>query len=210
MNGPFVLIDDRCATSMRNVWAIGDLTGEPMLAHRAMAQGEMVAEIIAGHKRAFDNAAIPAIMFTDPEVVSVGLSPDAAREKCGETRVGVFPLRANGRALTLQADDGFVRIVARSGQPRGAGRAGGGSRGQRTFGRLHAGAGNGGPARRCGGNHRRPPDRGRSLSRSRAGGDGKGAAYLGAAVLGPPVVGDFALDHFALIVVVLVIEVVVV
>ena len=114
MNGPFVLIDDRCATSMRNVWAIGDLTGEPMLAHRAMAQGQMVAEIIAGQKRAFDKVAIPAIIFTDPEVVSVGLSPDAAREMRGETRVGVFPLRANGRALTLQADDGFVRVVARA------------------------------------------------------------------------------------------------
>ena len=113
MSGPFVRIDERCATSMRNVWAIGDVTGEPMLAHRATAQGEMVAEIIAGHKRAFDKVAIPAITFTDPEIVSVGLSPDAARER-GETSIGLFPFRANGRALTLQRDDGFVRIVARA------------------------------------------------------------------------------------------------
>ena len=113
MSGPFVRIDERCATSMRNVWAIGDVTGEPMLAHRAMAQGEMVAEIIAGHKRAFDKVAIPAITFTDPEVVSVGLSPQAARER-GEIAVGLFPFRANGRALTLQREDGFVRIVARA------------------------------------------------------------------------------------------------
>ncbi len=113
MSGPFVRIDDRCATSMRDVWAIGDVTGEPMLAHRAMAQGEMVAEIIAGRNRAFDTVAIPAITFTDPEVVSVGLSPEAARER-GETRVSVFPFRANGRALTLQREDGFVRIVARA------------------------------------------------------------------------------------------------
>ncbi len=113
MSGPFIRIDERCATSMRNVWAIGDVTGEPMLAHRATAQGEMVAEIIAGHKRAFDKVAIPAITFTDPEIVSVGLSPDAARER-GETSIGLFPFRANGRALTLQRDDGFVRIVARA------------------------------------------------------------------------------------------------
>ena len=69
---------------MRNVWAIGDVTGEPMLAHRAMAQGEMVAEIIAGEKRAFDHRAIPAICFTDPEIVAVGLSPEAARAAHGE------------------------------------------------------------------------------------------------------------------------------
>jgi dihydrolipoamide dehydrogenase len=113
MSGPFIRIDERCATSMRNVWAIGDVTGEPMLAHRASAQGEMVAEIISGKKRAFDQVAIPAVTFTDPEVVSVGLSPEAARAR-GETRIGVFPFRASGRALTLQRDDGFVRVVARA------------------------------------------------------------------------------------------------
>ena len=75
MNGRAVRIDDQCRTSMRNVWAIGDLTGEPMLAHRAMAQGEMVAEIIAGRRRRFAPAAIPAVCFTDPEVVVVGRTP---------------------------------------------------------------------------------------------------------------------------------------
>ncbi|HEY1453091.1 MAG TPA: dihydrolipoyl dehydrogenase [Roseiarcus sp.] len=114
MSGPFVRIDDQCATSMRNVWAIGDVTGEPMLAHRAMAQGEMVAEIIAGQKRAFDHIAIPAICFTDPEIVAAGLAPDAARAAHGEIRVGLFPFRANGRAMTLQDDDGFVRVIARA------------------------------------------------------------------------------------------------
>ena len=114
MAGPFVRIDDRSATSMRNVWAIGDVTGEPMLAHRAMAQGEMVAEVIAGEKRAFDHRAIPAICFTDPEIVAVGLSPEAAKAAHGETVVGLFPFRANGRAMTLQDDEGFVRIVARA------------------------------------------------------------------------------------------------
>jgi dihydrolipoamide dehydrogenase len=114
MSGAFVRIDAACATSMRNVWAIGDVTGEPMLAHRAMAQGEMVAEIIAGKKRAFDRVAIPAICFTDPEIVAVGLSPDAAKAAHGEIRVGHFPFRANGRAMTLQDDEGFVRVVARA------------------------------------------------------------------------------------------------
>jgi dihydrolipoamide dehydrogenase len=114
MSGPFVRIDATCATSMRNVWAIGDVTGEPMLAHRAMAQGAMVAEIIAGEKRAFDHVAIPSICFTDPEIVAVGLSPDAAKAAHGEIRVGHFPFRANGRAMTLQDDEGFVRVVARS------------------------------------------------------------------------------------------------
>ena len=114
MSGPFVRIDDQCATSMRNVWAIGDVTGEPMLAHRAMAQGELVAEIIAGEKRAFDSLAIPAICFTDPEIVAVGLAPEAAKAAHGEIRVGRFPFRANGRAMTLQDDEGFVRVVARA------------------------------------------------------------------------------------------------
>jgi dihydrolipoamide dehydrogenase len=114
MSGPFVRIDATCATSMRNVWAIGDVTGEPMLAHRAMAQGEMVAEIIAGERRAFDRVAVPAVCFTDPEIVAVGLSPDAAKAAHGEIRVGHFPFRANGRAMTLQDDEGFVRVVARA------------------------------------------------------------------------------------------------
>ena len=114
MSGLFVRIDDKCSTSMRNVWAIGDVTGEPMLAHRAMAQGAMVAEIIAGEKRAFDRVAIAAICFTDPEIVSVGLTPDAAKAAHGEIRVGLFPFRANGRAMTKQADEGFVRVVARA------------------------------------------------------------------------------------------------
>lgn len=113
MAGPFIRVDERCATSMRNVWAVGDVTGEPMLAHRAMAQGEMVAEIIAGKKRAFDWRAIPAVCFTDPEIVAVGLPPEAAREAHGEIVSGLFPFRANGRAMTRQDDDGFVRVVAR-------------------------------------------------------------------------------------------------
>ncbi|HWI84148.1 dihydrolipoyl dehydrogenase [Ramlibacter sp.] len=113
MAGRAVRVDDQCRTSMRNVWAIGDVTGEPMLAHRAMAQGELVAEVIAGHKRRFAPAAMPAICFTDPEVVTVGLSPDAAERAGQECIVSAFPFAANGRAMTLESSDGFVRVVAR-------------------------------------------------------------------------------------------------
>ena len=113
MNNGFIAIDEECRTSMTDVFAIGDVTGEPMLAHRAMAQGEVVAELIAGKRRTFEPAAIPAVCFTDPEVVSVGLSPDAAREAGHEVAIGKFPLPVNGRAMTIGADTGFVRVVAR-------------------------------------------------------------------------------------------------
>ena len=112
--GRFIRIDGRCATSMRDVWAIGDVTGEPMLAHRAMAQGEMVAEIIAGKKSVFDHKAMPAICFTDPEIVSVGLSPQGARDAGFDIKTGQFPFTANGRAMTQADDHGFVRVVARA------------------------------------------------------------------------------------------------
>ncbi|MGF9757901.1 dihydrolipoyl dehydrogenase [Microvirga sp. 0TCS3.31] len=114
MDGPFIRIDEKCQTSMRGIYAIGDVTGEPMLAHRAMAQGEMVAEIIAGHKRVWDKRAIPAVCFTDPEIVAVGLTSDEAQKTGGEIRVGHFPFSANGRAMTKLGEEGFVRIVARA------------------------------------------------------------------------------------------------
>ena len=104
----FVAIDSRCRTAMRDVWAIGDLTGEPLLAHRASAQGEMVAELIAGRARAFEPAAIAAVCFTEPEIVTVGQAPGA-----DGTEASLFPLRASGRALSMDAGEGFVRIVWR-------------------------------------------------------------------------------------------------
>ncbi|NBJ11085.1 dihydrolipoyl dehydrogenase [Microvirga arsenatis] len=113
MDGPFIRIDERCQTSMRGIYAIGDVTGEPMLAHRAMAQGEMVAEIVAGHRRVWDKRAIPAVCFTDPEIVAVGLTPEEA-QKMGEVRIGHFPFSANGRAMTKLGEEGFVRVVARA------------------------------------------------------------------------------------------------
>ncbi len=114
-SGNFIRIDRKCRTSAPGVFAIGDVAGEPMLAHKASAQGEMVAEIIAGKNRDFDKVAIPAIVFTEPEIVSVGLSPDEARDLGEEVITGKFPLAANGRALTLEAEKtgGFIRVTAR-------------------------------------------------------------------------------------------------
>ncbi|TDF77541.1 dihydrolipoyl dehydrogenase [Pseudomonas sp. H9] len=113
MNGAAIAIDERCQTSMRNVWAIGDLSGEPMLAHRAMAQGEMVAEIIAGKTRRFEPNAIAAVCFTDPELVVVGKTPEHVEQEGLDCIVAQFPFAANGRAMTLESKSGFVRVVAR-------------------------------------------------------------------------------------------------
>jgi dihydrolipoamide dehydrogenase len=102
MAGRFLRIDEQCHSSMRDVFAVGDVTGEPML-----------AEIIAGRPRGWDKRCIPAICFTDPEIVTAGLDPDAARAAGHAVRVASFPFRANGRAMTLDAESGFVRVVAR-------------------------------------------------------------------------------------------------
>jgi dihydrolipoamide dehydrogenase len=113
MNGRAIKVDATGRTSMRNVWAIGDVTGEPMLAHRAMAQGEVAAECIAGHKRRFEPLAIPAVCFTDPEVVAVGQTQGQAAQAGIEALTAVFPFAANGRSLTMEGGEGFVRVVAR-------------------------------------------------------------------------------------------------
>jgi dihydrolipoamide dehydrogenase len=120
MNGRWVRIDDQCRTSMKNVWAIGDLVGEPMLEHKAAAQGEMVAEIIAGRRRRFDPVAIPAVCFTEPEIVCVGLLPDEVAASGTEVITAQFPFAANGRALSMEAgaSGGFVRVLARKGDHR--------------------------------------------------------------------------------------------
>ena len=115
MAGRFVKVDDRCRTAMTGVYAIGDLVGEPMLEHKAATQGEMVAEIVSGAKRRFDPASIPAVCFTEPEIVSAGLAPGDKALAGIETVTAQFPFSANGRALSMEAGDdgGFVRILAR-------------------------------------------------------------------------------------------------
>lgn len=110
MDGPFIRVDERCSTSMKNVWAIGDVVGEPMLAHKATAQAEVVAEVIAGRKRRFDPIAIPGVCFTEPEIVSVGFLPSQLDAE--HIVVSAFPFAANGRSLSMEAGEGFVRVTS--------------------------------------------------------------------------------------------------
>ncbi|MFD1586730.1 dihydrolipoyl dehydrogenase [Halorientalis brevis] len=108
----FVPTDDRARTDQEHIFAIGDVAGEPMLAHTAMAEGHVAAEVIAGEPAALDHQAIPAAVFTDPEIGTVGMTEAEAEDAGFEPLVGTFPLRASGRALTMDETDGFVRIVA--------------------------------------------------------------------------------------------------
>jgi len=108
----FVPVDERCRTSDPAIYAVGDVTGEPMLAHRAMRQGKVAAEVIAGRPAAFDNVVVPAVVFTDPEVAWCGLTEaDAAREGRA-VKVAKREWAASGRALTLGRSDGLTKMIA--------------------------------------------------------------------------------------------------
>lgn len=108
----FLDTDDHGQTTVDNVFAIGDVAGEPMLAHKGFAEGEVVAEVIAGEPSALDYQSIPKAVFTDPEIGQVGLTESEAAEAGFEPIVGRFPFRASGRALTTGHPDGFVRVIA--------------------------------------------------------------------------------------------------
>ncbi len=108
----FIPVDAELRTNVRHLFAIGDCTGAPLLAHRAMKQGEVAAEIAAGHKSAYDVVAMPGGAFTDPEIATVGLSEAKAREAGHEILVGKFFFGANGRAVAVGAAEGFVKVVA--------------------------------------------------------------------------------------------------
>jgi dihydrolipoamide dehydrogenase len=110
--GGFVQVDDRCRTDDPHVYAVGDVTGEPMLAHRAMRQGKVAAEVLAGQPAAFDNVAIPAVVFTDPEIAWCGLSEAQAKSQGMETKVSKFQWAASGRAATIGRADGLTKLVA--------------------------------------------------------------------------------------------------
>jgi dihydrolipoamide dehydrogenase len=111
--GGFITADDHLRTNVPGIYAIGDVIGGMMLAHKATKEGEVVAEIIAGHNAAFDVRTIPAVVFTDPEIASTGLTEDEARAKGHtELKVGKFPFAALGRALSVNDTDGFVKVVA--------------------------------------------------------------------------------------------------
>jgi dihydrolipoamide dehydrogenase len=99
-------------TNVPGVYAIGDVSGQPMLAHKATKEGEVIAEVIAGHKAAKDWVSIPAAIFTDPEIAVAGLTEAQAKEKGIEVRVGKFPFAALGRAMAVHETEGFFKVVA--------------------------------------------------------------------------------------------------
>jgi dihydrolipoamide dehydrogenase len=107
----FVLVDRQLRTNVPGVYAIGDVAGQPMLAHKASHEAEVVAEVIAGHKAEMDVRAIPAVIFSDPEVASVGISAEEATKKGRAINVGKFPFAALGRAIANADTDGFVKVV---------------------------------------------------------------------------------------------------
>jgi dihydrolipoamide dehydrogenase len=110
--GGFVQIDDRGRTDDPHVYAVGDVTGEPMLAHRAMRQGRVAAEALAGRPAAFDNVAIPAVVFTDPEIAWCGLSEAQARNQGIQAKISKFQWAASGRAATIGRADGLTKLIA--------------------------------------------------------------------------------------------------
>jgi len=108
----FIAVDDRCRTVDPAIYAVGDVTGEPMLAHRAMRQGKVAAEVIAGRPAAFDNVVVPAVVFTDPEVAWCGLTETQAAREGRTVKVAKREWAASGRALTLGRSDGLTKLVA--------------------------------------------------------------------------------------------------
>ncbi|MBL8609047.1 MAG: dihydrolipoyl dehydrogenase [Myxococcales bacterium] len=108
----FVPTDQYGRTNVEGIYAIGDVSGVPMLAHKASKEGEVVAEIIAGHKAAKDWVGIPAAIFTDPEIAVVGVSEEEAKKRGLEVRIGKFPFAALGRAMAVNETEGFFKVVA--------------------------------------------------------------------------------------------------
>lgn len=108
----FIQVDEQRRTSVRNLFAIGDVAGEPMLAHKATHEGLTAAAVIAGEPAAFEPATIPAVIFTDPEIAYAGLTEQAAKDAGYDVITGRFPFQASGRALTTGDDQGFVKVVA--------------------------------------------------------------------------------------------------
>lgn len=107
----YIVADDQLRTNVPGIYAIGDVIGGMMLAHKATKDGEVVAEIIAGHRAAVDVRTIPAVVFTDPEIASAGLTEDEARAKGHEIKVGKFPFAALGRALGVNDTEGFAKSI---------------------------------------------------------------------------------------------------
>jgi dihydrolipoamide dehydrogenase len=108
----YITVDDRMRTNVNNVFAIGDVVGKIQLAHVATHQGLVTAAVIAGHDEKMDYKAVPAATFTHPEVASVGLTEQKARDAGHDVVIGKFPFAALGRAQTYGNTDGLMKIVA--------------------------------------------------------------------------------------------------
>jgi dihydrolipoamide dehydrogenase len=111
----FITVDRRMRTNVPGVYAIGDVAGQPMLAHKASREAEVVAEVIAGHKAEFDVRCIPAVIFSDPEVATAGITADEAKQRGRDVKIGKFPFVALGRAIANADTDGFVKVVIDAG-----------------------------------------------------------------------------------------------
>jgi len=107
----FITVDRRLRTNVPGIYAIGDVAGQPMLAHKASREAEVAAEVIAGHRSEFDVRCIPAVIFSDPEVASAGITAEEATAKGRKVRIGKFPFVALGRAIANADTDGFVKVV---------------------------------------------------------------------------------------------------
>ena len=107
----FIQVDAQMRTAEEHIFAIGDIAGEPMLAHKAYAEANVAAEVIAGRKAVFDPRAIPAVVFTDPEIAWCGLTETEAREQKIKIKTAKMPWRSNGRTLTLGRDDGMTKLI---------------------------------------------------------------------------------------------------
>ena len=107
----FLSVDRQMRTAQPHIFAIGDIVGQPMLAHKATHEGKVAAEVIAGEKRAFDARAIPSVAYTDPEVAWVGLTESEAKAKGIEYQKGSFPWAASGRSLAQGRDEGFTKLL---------------------------------------------------------------------------------------------------
>lgn len=108
----FISTDEHMQTTTDGIFAVGDVTGEPMLAHKASNQGEIVADAITNDKKVNNTSVVPAAVFTDPEICTVGMTETEARAAGHTPITGRMPMRASGRALTMDAPDGFIRVVA--------------------------------------------------------------------------------------------------
>jgi dihydrolipoamide dehydrogenase len=108
-----IKIDKQCRTNVSNIYAIGDIVEGPPLAHKASYEGKIAAEAIAGHPSEIDYLAIPAVVFSDPELASVGYSEKEAKDAGMDIKAAKFPFAANGRALSLNQTDGFLKLITR-------------------------------------------------------------------------------------------------